>query len=105
MPQGFRVGKNAFFWVPHPRETRECCTDLSGHVQGIFRWPYTYYKHCCTIRHVAMLVGVEERELARVTGKRKKEPNRCAQCHLFRKDDDYLCGSCRNTLEEAISSE
>src|SRR2546430_1998461 len=46
-------------WWPHPQEVQECCR----YVKHSTKYPYTLRKHCCTLRHIARLCGVTERDL------------------------------------------
>lgn len=42
---------------PSPGEHRQCCDRIGAPSR---RFPYSYWSHCCTARHVANLYGVNQ---------------------------------------------
>lgn len=98
-PSGFytyasAIEGNGKFWYPTPSECRMCCSVMNppGH-----QYPFVYQRHCRTIRHIAILFNVSERELARVLGL-SPTVNNCANCGKFRPAADYLCKVCRASI-------
>lgn len=87
-------------WYPHPLEVRPCCWGVS--IKGIEKYPWVYHRHCRTARHVAMLIGVDERDLLCALGKR--EPRKRCDCGKFCKSDDYICKSCRVKIDAEYSA-
>jgi hypothetical protein len=51
-------------WYPSEREWQPCCAGISVPVAP-WKFPWSLYRHCRTITHVAQLYGVDERELRR----------------------------------------
>jgi hypothetical protein len=59
-----RVGERNKFvgiWYPNPKEVRECCQKLKS-VPSLQR-PYLYQDHCRTLKHCAMLAGLDPKEV------------------------------------------
>lgn len=114
-PVGFSIGMGTRVggatgrrpWFPHPQEARECCADLTGGygTGRMYKWPWHFHRHCRTLKHVAMLIGVDPKELAKAVGKKRKNPARCVECPRFRAMDDYLCGTCREALDSLLPEE
>lgn len=90
--------KGMGYWYPMPVECRPCCSEMEHPPP---KFPWAYKTHCNTARHVAALFGLDERELLKHLGIGSKPP-RCAQCSRFRRKDDYLCGTCRQGIDENI---
>lgn len=107
-PVGFFSGKKLdktperphSVWYPHPLEVRPCCWGVS--TKGIEKYPWIYHRHCRTARHVAMLIGVDERDL--LCALRKREPRKRCDCGKFCKSDDYICKSCRSKIDAEYSA-
>jgi len=51
---------NAGRWYPSATERRECCDEVRGPSRA---YPYSFLKHCRSLRHCAKLYGVGEGEL------------------------------------------
>jgi hypothetical protein len=90
-PVGFRVGPKIpgqqQLWIPHPLEVRPCCQVITPPVQ---KYPWGYHRHCRSLRHIAMLLNVDERELTRLV----KVPRLRCSCGRFLKEGNYACGKC-----------
>lgn len=46
-------------WFPDAGEYQDCCNDIRGPSR---RWPYSYLRHCSTVKHIAVKYGLDERE-------------------------------------------
>jgi hypothetical protein len=99
-PMGTRAHKYDV-WIPHPKECRPCCTVMA--VPYANR-PWQYYRHCCTIKHIAALFYLDETEFRR-TLRRDRHQTRCSNCSKFRQSDDYLCGGCRKAIDSLSPKE
>lgn len=93
-------------WIPMPDEVRPCCQGLIP--RSYAKYPWTYQRHCSTIRHIAMLFNVDERDLSKRVAKERPEPYRCPTCKKFLSEDLYACGKClwkqRNGLDNAVAA-
>jgi len=49
-------------WHPDEREVRDCCREISPPSR---RFPFSYLRHCCTIRHIATLWEIDESQARR----------------------------------------
>jgi len=49
-------------WYPSDEECQDCCASIRSPSR---KWPYSLLVHCRSLRHVAHLYGVDEKELRR----------------------------------------
>lgn len=52
-PEGYFEGKR---WYPASTELRSCCSAIR---EPSINFPYSLYKHCCTVSHISRLFGVD----------------------------------------------
>ena len=57
------VKGNDILWLPFPSEVRECCKKLKWGPSTSF--PFAFKKHCCSLKHVAALRGVDPKEITK----------------------------------------
>jgi hypothetical protein len=88
-PIGWYLRGRGSLWVPHPQEVRPCCQVLS--LTSQHKYPWAYQRHCRSIRHIALLLNVDESDIRG----RVKEPRKRCSCGKYIKQDDYACGNCR----------
>ena len=88
-PIGFYLRGRGSFWVPHPQEVRPCCQVLN--LTSQHKYPWVYHRHCRTLRHIAMLLNVDEGAIRQ----RVKIPRSRCSCGKFRKSDEYVCRNCK----------
>jgi len=50
-------------WYPSAEERRECCRTIR---EPSRKWPFSLLVHCRSLRHVAHLYGVDEKELRKL---------------------------------------
>lgn len=91
-PKG--LNSRSGIWMPAPQEVRVCCQQLRD---ASLKFPYVFHRHCRLIKHVALLIGVDERDLSRRVKRIKALPRHCAfdDCGKFVPKDDYICDRCR----------
>lgn len=91
-PHGYYLrgkGPKGSPWVPHPQEVRPCCQVIS--IPNMAAYPHVYHRHCRTLRHVCMLLNVDEGDVRALVFQARK---RCA-CGKFIKAEEYACQVCR----------
>lgn len=81
-------------WYPLPVEVRPCCQEMEL-IRPEYGW--ALHKHCRTLKHVAMLFDVEEKDLRKELGINKPTPKRCENCSRFASPDSPYCGYCLTT--------
>ncbi len=60
-------------WYPDESERRDCCRQVRSPSR---RFPYSLMVHCRTIKHVANLFGVDEREMRKEVRRRETSNER-----------------------------
>src|ERR1700676_1246009 len=85
-PLGIRDKCNR--WFPLPLEVQDCCKKLTG--MPPYQLPWTWQVHCNTVRHVALLAGVDPKQLQErinedlgVLAPIPILPKRCKNCGKF----------------------